>query len=355
METQDQHIPMLELMLRPAFCVSNGRITRVNSAAAAYLLCQGDEITPLLATGEAEYETFCDGCLYLTLSLGTQTIGATVIAGKDHHLFVLDAPSEQAELQSLALAAKELREPLNAMMASAEQMLPSDDAGEKLAAQFNRRMYQALRIVSNMSDAAIFSQVDNTRQEFIEICTFFREILEKTAQQLQQADLHLHYSLPNQSVYTLADPQRLERAVYNLISNAAKHSATGDSIQVDISLRGQRLAICVTDHGPGIDPGVKGSIYSRFLRKPSLTDAQEGLGLGMMLVRSAAIAHGGTVLIDHPQGCGIRVTMTIGLRQVSNQIRTPILRIDYAGERDHGLQELADVLPAHLYSPKNIN
>ena len=355
METQDQHIPMLELMLRPAFCVSNGRITKINSAAAAYLLCEGDEIAPLLATGAAEYETFCDGCLYLTLSLGSQSIGATVIAGKEHHLFVLDAPSEQAELQSLALAAKELREPLNAMMASAEQMQLGSASDEKLLAQFNRRMYQTLRIVSNMSDAAGFSLLDNNRQECIEIYSFLQEILDKTVQQLQQADLHLSYNLPNQPIYTLADPQQLERALYNLISNAAKHSSFGDSIQVDISLRGRRLAICVTDHGFGIDPNVKGSIYSRFLRTPSLTDAQEGLGLGMMLVRSAATAHGGTVLIDHPQGRGTRVTMTIELQQVSSQIRSPILRIDYAGERDHGLQELADVLPAHLYSPQNIH
>ena len=355
METQDQHIPMLELMLRPAFCVSNGRITKINSAAAAYLLCQGDEIAPLLSTGAAEYETFGDGCLYLTLSLGSRSIGATVIATKEHHLFVLDAPSEQAELQSLALAAKELREPLNAMLASAEQMLPGSESDDKLLAQFNRRMYQTLRIVSNMSDAALFSQVDNSRQECCEICSFFRELLDKTVLQLQQAGLRLSYSLPNQPIYALVDSHQLERALYNLISNAAKHSSFGDSIQVDISLRGRRLAICVTDHGPGIDPAVKGSIYSRFLRTPSLADAQEGLGLGMMLVRSAATAHGGTVLIDHPQGCGTRVTMTIGLQQVSSQIRTPILRIDYAGERDHGLQELADVLPAHLYSKQNID
>ena len=355
METQDQQLSMLELILRPAFYVSDGRITNINSAAAAYLLCPGDAITPLLATGAAEYETFSEGCLYLTLSLGSRSIGATVIATNEHHLFVLDAASEQAELQSLALAAKELREPLTAMMASAEQLLPGNDADEKLAAQFNRRMYQTLRIVSNMSDAVLYTQLDNGRQDCCEICSFFRELLDKTVLQLQQADLHLRYSLPNQPVYTMADPPRLERALYNLISNAAQHSAPGGCMEVDVSIHGHRLSICVTDHGPGIAPEVRSSIYSRFLRAPSPADAQEGLGLGMLLVRSAATAHGGTVLIDHPKGCGTRVTMTIALKQVSNQIRTPILRIDYAGERDHGLQELADVLPPHLYSPKNIN
>ena len=60
--------------------------------------------------------------------------------------------------------------------------------------------------------------------------------------------------------------------------------------------------------------------------------------------------HGGTVLIDHPEGAGTRITMTLAIRQAPpGNLRSPRLRIDYAGERDHGLVELADVLPASLY------
>ena len=58
METQNHMTPMLELLLRPAFCVSGGRITRINSAAAPYLLSEGVEILPLLATGQEEYAAF---------------------------------------------------------------------------------------------------------------------------------------------------------------------------------------------------------------------------------------------------------------------------------------------------------
>jgi len=60
--------------------------------------------------------------------------------------------------------------------------------------------------------------------------------------------------------------------------------------------------------------------------------------------------HGGTVLIDHPRGKGTRVTLTLALRQnTEGSLRSPALRVDYAGERDHGLIELADCLPAELY------
>ena len=70
----------------------------------------------------------------------------------------------------------------------------------------------------------------------------------------------------------------------------------------------------------------------------------------MVLIRNAAAAHGGTVLIDQPHGFGTRVTLTLALRQdTTNHLRSPMIRVDYAGERDHCLLELSDSLPAFLY------
>lgn len=354
METNKQNIPMLELLLRAAFCVVGGKITKINQAAAPYLLQEGADIYPMLATGKEEYAAFTDGCLYLTLNIGNRKLGANVIALEDCHLFILEQPNEKTELQSLALAAKELREPLAAMTTSANEILSRTDADSKHAAQFNRRLYQMMRIVSNMSDAILFSHATADRMEYIDICAFLEELLEKTAAQLQAADMHLRYTLPAQSMIIPADAAKLERAVYNLIANAAKHTPAGGSIQANLAYRG-RLYLSVTDQGPGIASGVKSSIFDRYLRTPSITDGLDGIGLGMVLIRSVATLHGGTVLIDHPQGCGTRVTMTLEPRQRNTmQLRSPIFQIDYAGERDHGLQELADILPASLYAPEQL-
>ena len=70
----------------------------------------------------------------------------------------------------------------------------------------------------------------------------------------------------------------------------------------------------------------------------------------MVLIRSAAATHGGSVLIDHPEGVGTRITMTLAIRQdTPGAVRSPLLRMDSAGERDHGLIELSQQLPAELY------
>ena len=70
----------------------------------------------------------------------------------------------------------------------------------------------------------------------------------------------------------------------------------------------------------------------------------------MVLVQSAASEHQGTVLVDHPEGAGTRVTMTIAIRQNgASLLRSNTLSVDYAGEQDHALIELSEFLPPELY------
>lgn len=347
MDTHINDIPMLELFQRPAFYVKQGVITQVNQAASAYLLCPGAEIEPLLDSGSEEYRLFTEGCLYLTLCLAEQKVDATIIAMDDQQLFVLEQDTALAELRTLALAARELRNPLTGLLSIADQLIPANAESVQLA-QFHRRTHQIMRIISNMSDALYYCQSAPGRQEYVQICGFLEELLGKIAALLAQADIHLQYSLPATPIYTLADTEKVERAVYNLISNAARHTVPGGQVTVTLTAK-KRLYLSVTDNGNG--SSFQSNVYSRYLRTPSVTDGSEGIGLGMVLVRATAALHNGTVLIDHPNGQGTRVTMTLDIRQgKATQIRSPLFYPDYAGERDHGLQELSDVLPASAYA-----
>lgn len=348
METQNANISMLELLQRPAFHVAEGKITQLNQAAAAYLLSTGEDIIPLMATGHEEYQTFREGCMYLTLCIEGQKVDATIIALADYHLFVLEQDSALAELRVLSLAARELRHPLTGMLSSAGQLMPPGaDAGQ--VAQFNRRIHQILRIISNMSDAIYYCESTTGRMEYVQICAFLEESLSKSREYLASANITLNYVLPSTPIYTLADTEKIERALYNLISNAAKHTPPGGTIHVDLFQR-NRLYLSVTDSGFGSDNSIQANAYYRYLRTPSVTDGPEGIGLGMVLIRATAALHNGTVLIDRPDNRGTRVTMTLEIRHEKlSQVRSPIFRLDYAGERDHSLQELSDVLPASLY------
>lgn len=351
MDQRNDIATMLEWTLDPAFRVENGIIAQVNQAAAGYFLPVGDPIAPLIVSGAEEYEQFESGCLYLTLSVAGQKMGASVVRMDTCDIFRLEQDSAMPQLKAMSLAAMELRRPLVGAMAIAEQMLPqivSQDDDQKLqAAQMNRRLHQILRIVNNMSDAATYADGTACMKEYVEIGSFLEEILQKAADLAQKAELCVEYALPQEKIYTLADRQKLERAVYNMLSNAMKFAASETTVHAKLTRHNQRLYFTVTNaHNRSIPLG---NIYTRFLREPAFEDPRNGIGLGMVLVRSAAALHGGAVLVDHT-AAGMRVTMTMQITNTRNTaLRSPIMQIDYSGERDHGLLELSDVLPATAY------
>ena len=353
MEENKETLGMLDLMIRPVFCVKDQTIIKVNPAAKAMQLDAGMDICPLLLTGREEYSAFSDGCLYLMLDIGGAHLGASVTNVDGMKVFVLEQDADQAELQAMALAARELRDPLNSVMITVDRLFPSstleeDDAMRQQVARLNRGLYQMLRILGNMSDAGRTQQI--CHQELLDISKFFDETFEKAASLVEHTGLQLNYQGLSREVLCLAEPEQLERAVLNILSNAIKFTPKGGTIDAKLTQNGQFLRLSIQDTGSGIPENVRGSVFDRYLRQPALEDSRFGIGLGMVLIRAAATNHGGAVLIDHPNGSGTRITMTISVRSNPDaQLRSPVMRIDYAGERDHALLELSGCIPAELY------
>ncbi len=346
---------LLDMLPRPAFCVKDGTIVKVNAAAASQLITAGLAIADLLQTGAEEYAAFQSGCLYLELDLGGCSRGYSVSRIRDTDLFHQEPEENSGELQAMALASRELRQSLAGIMATTEQLFPNqevlpDPAAREQAARISRGLFQMLRIVGNMSDAGIPNA--SAYQEVRNIPGMMEELFSKASALLACAGISLRYTVCPEAVYALCDPQRLERAVLNILSNAAKFTPKGGSIDASLTHRGKMLYLQITDSGSGIAQELQGSFFTRYERAPGLEDSRFGIGLGFSLIRGAAAAHGGTVLVDQPEGKGTRVTLTLAIRPGSGQLRSPTLRVDYAGERDHFLVELSDVLPPWLYGPE---
>jgi two-component system sensor histidine kinase MprB len=94
-------------------------------------------------------------------------------------------------------------------------------------------------------------------------------------------------------------PQRLARAVANLLDNAAKWSPPGGTVEV--RLRDRELT--VRDHGPGIAPDDRPRVFDRFFRAPAAR-GRPGSGLGLAIVRQVAESHGGSVSAEAADGGG---------------------------------------------------
>jgi two-component system sensor histidine kinase MprB len=101
-------------------------------------------------------------------------------------------------------------------------------------------------------------------------------------------------------------PASIERAVVNLLDNAAKWSPSGG--EVDVSVRDG--TVTVRDHGPGIDEEDLPFVFDRFYRARSARRLP-GSGLGLAIVKQVADTHGGTVVAERPEGGGTRMVLRL--------------------------------------------
>jgi signal transduction histidine kinase len=111
------------------------------------------------------------------------------------------------------------------------------------------------------------------------------------------------------------DHGRLAQVVDNLLANALKFTAPDGSIDVILSVRGDRARIEVRDTGVGIPPAVHGRLFERFFRASNATEQETpGAGLGLTIVKAIVEAHGGRVGVESSERVG--TTFSVDLPRV---------------------------------------
>ena len=324
---------MLALMDRPAFWAKAGVIAGLNTAARSLSLSEGMPVAPLLSTGQEAYAEFTEGCLSLELTLEGGRCSAAITVADGGHLFVLEPSRSEDDLRILSLAAQALRSPLSDVMALAEK-LPEDTSKR---ANISRSLYRLLRIVGNMTPPPPFYP------ELMDLNALLREIWDQAQPACDEMGIRFSFVPSPSTVYSMVDRDLLTRAIHNLLSNALKFPS-GDQIRLELQRTRERYFIHFWVSGVGLLPDP----YFRYLREPGLEDPKTGLGMGLHLVKNAAIAHGGSALMSELDG-GLRTSMSFPIDQGTSILRSTRRRISYTGERDPLLVELSDVLPAKFY------
>ncbi|HEY0008585.1 MAG TPA: HAMP domain-containing sensor histidine kinase [Tepidisphaeraceae bacterium] len=107
----------------------------------------------------------------------------------------------------------------------------------------------------------------------------------------------LHFDLPPYPVWVLADTGRLEMAIENLLSNAARHTPVGGSVRIAVTAEGINGVVRVSDSGTGIEPSMLPHVFDPFVRGKTgqrwTSSSSHSAGLGLLLVRTLVELHGG--------------------------------------------------------------
>ncbi|HKS99610.1 MAG TPA: HAMP domain-containing sensor histidine kinase [Rugosimonospora sp.] len=111
-----------------------------------------------------------------------------------------------------------------------------------------------------------------------------------------------------------ADPGRLERALVNIVGNAVKFSPAGGSVRVHAGRDGTGVVVTVADQGIGIPAGEQPRVFQPlFTASNAVARRLNGAGLGLVVARLIARAHGGQLVVGSVQDAGTTVRLVLPL------------------------------------------
>lgn len=127
-------------------------------------------------------------------------------------------------------------------------------------------------------------------------------------------DTDIPFDLP-----VIADREKIERVLVNLVDNALKYTPENGHIWVQTGQKADSLWLSISDTGPGVPVEDRERIFERFTQGTGDKLKRRGFGLGLAYCRLAIEGHGGRIWVqDGPNGVGSRFTFTLPLEQMSN-------------------------------------
>ncbi len=217
------------------------------------------------------------------------------------------------ELTLLATVAHELRGPLTALAQSseilAEDFLQLDPKQIKsMLAAMHRRTLWLQGLVENLLCAATIREgrLQLYRQS-VGLSDLLADVHAVVGPILAQRGQHLRVRMSQRLPEVLADSRRLGQVLINLILNASKFGPPNTPIDITISSRDGAVRVSVADRGPGVSLDKVEHIFEPFYRSPAVAgERNDGVGLGLSIVKSIVEAHGGAVGIENRRGGGAR-------------------------------------------------
>jgi two-component system, OmpR family, sensor histidine kinase MprB len=202
-------------------------------------------------------------------------------------------------------ASHELRTPLTSLRTNIDLLRQgvtlSDRDRDRLLRDVTRELEELTTLVANIVELARGSQRDLHLEH-----AHLDELAERVVQRAQARFPSLEFALVADETTVWGDPEELERALWNLVENAAKWSNGGGRIELTVG-GGE---VTVRDHGPGVPEADRPFIFDRFYRAQAAR-GQPGSGLGLAIVRQIAESHGGRVEVENAEGGGARFRLVL--------------------------------------------
>ncbi|HEY6229979.1 MAG TPA: PAS domain S-box protein [Pyrinomonadaceae bacterium] len=204
----------------------------------------------------------------------------------------------------LATLSHELRTPLNAVIGWS-RMLNSgrlDRESSKHALEvIERNAWMQKQIIEDILDVSrvITGKLQLNRSP-IDLVAVVDAALDAVRPAMEAKEIKIETIIAANLRMISGDADRLQQVVWNVLSNAAKFTPAGGSVEISVNQTETHVIIQVADSGPGIDPEFLPHVFERFRQGDgSTTRTHGGLGLGLAIVRHLVELHGGTITVEN--------------------------------------------------------
>jgi signal transduction histidine kinase len=217
----------------------------------------------------------------------------------------------------LAMLAHELRNPLAPILNAVQIMRHGEITDPQLLWSrdlIERQARHLTRLVDDLLDVSRITRGKiNVTREPLEVAAVLSRAIETVQPLLAGREHRLDIEMPEQAPMIVGDLTRLTQALGNVLGNAAKYTAPGGHITVRVQTEDDIVVVSVSDNGIGIPAESISTVFDLFTQLDhSARRSQDGLGIGLALVKRLIELHGGTIAV-HSAGLGLGSQFTIRL------------------------------------------
>jgi signal transduction histidine kinase len=300
----------------PQFVPSFGkRVVRAELEGHECVLAalQSDGVTVgmlLLERSEQEADAFL-------VALAAQVaVGVENARRSERERATVDRMAELNRMKSsfLANVSHELRTPLTAVIGFARTLQGrgsnlDEDERARLLERIETQARRLARLVEDLLDEA---HLDRRALRVSNGPVRVPEVVERVVSAVVEPVHRISVALPPSTPVVIADADRLEQVITNLVDNARKYSPVGSEISIRGQITGRGLEVSVSDQGKGIDEEFLPHLFEPFTQADTGdTRRDHGVGLGLSICRGLVEAMGGTIEVTSAVGAGTTFTLVL--------------------------------------------
>lgn len=223
--------------------------------------------------------------------------------------------ADAARRNLVAAVSHDLRTPLSSLRVLAEAIegeVADAEARRGYAAQLSVHIQALGGLIDDLFELSRIEAGEiEWSMETLRLDALVEETVDAMRAQAVARGITTRADVPDDLPPARANPEKVQRVLFNLIQNAIRHTPPDGTITVVAEGRGEHVEIEVADTGSGIDPEDRERVFEPFYRGgQSAARSRGGAGLGLTICRAIVEAHGGEIeLVDGEHGTRVRFTL----------------------------------------------